>query len=244
MAKRTDPSSVQWVVGFAGLVFIAWIASIVAAAWRTWYGRLALLATLAGLIAASVIVLRWVRERRRIRAATLGELLALTPARFEQAVGQLLRTQGHGAVRVSGRSGDQQADVTARTPDGRSVIVQCKRYSPGNKVGSPAIQSFIGMAHVHHRADLGMFVTTSTFTEPARKLAKRHKIQLVDGPALVQQFVEAEASRQPSSGSSRGNRSTHLQTSRPPPPPPPPPQRQSPPPPPPTSDEQQRPDSA
>lgn len=38
---------------------------------------------------------RWLRQVRRIRAETLGELLALTPQQFEHAVAQLLRDEGY-----------------------------------------------------------------------------------------------------------------------------------------------------
>ena len=54
------------------------------------------------------------------------------------------------------------------------MVVQCKRYAPDNLVGSPVIQSFIGMVKIHHKADLGIFVTTSGYTLPAMNLAKEH----------------------------------------------------------------------
>jgi hypothetical protein len=31
--------------------------------------------------------------------------------------------------------------------------VQCKRYTPGNHIGSRTMQTLIGMASVHHKAD-------------------------------------------------------------------------------------------
>jgi len=67
-------------------------------------------------------------------------------------------------------------------------VVQCKRYAPGHAVGSPAIQQFIGMVAVHHRAALGLFVTTSTYTQPARTLASQHReyLQLLDGHQVAQ----------------------------------------------------------
>ena len=38
---------------------------------------------------------------------------------------------------------------------------------------------------VHHHAQISIFVTTTSFTEPARRLAQQHNIQLVDGASLV-----------------------------------------------------------
>jgi restriction system protein len=68
--------------------------------------------------------------------------------------------------------------------------VQCKRYAPDNLVGSPVIQSFIGMVKIHHKADLGIFVTTSGYTLPAMNLAKEHAdyLRLIDGPDCAEQM--------------------------------------------------------
>lgn len=88
-------------------------------------------------------------------------------------------------MRRVGGSGDLNADVTARDPQGRSVVVQCKRYAVGNRIGSPAIQTFIGMAHVHHKAERGIFVTTSSYTDDARALARQHGLTLWDGSDLT-----------------------------------------------------------
>ncbi len=41
------------------------------------------------------------------------------------------------------------------------------------------------MMNVHHKAEKGIFVTTSTFTQPAIDLAEMHNILLIDGDRLV-----------------------------------------------------------
>jgi restriction system protein len=147
--------------------------------------------------AATIILLirlwRWNRRRRRLRAKTFGELLALTPSQFEAAVGDLLHDLGYHEVKRVGRSGDLAADLRCRDRQGRSVIVQCKRYAPGARVGSRDIQSFIGMVAVHHQADRGIFVTTSAFTQPAIDLAQRHDITLIDGEELVRLVEQVHA---------------------------------------------------
>jgi hypothetical protein len=97
-----------------------------------------------------------------------------------------MRKSGYIDVHVSGRSGDLAADITARDSSGRTTIVQCKRYAPKNKVGSPEIQLFIGMAVTHHNADHMLYVTTSEFTEPARQLGVRHHVAMVTGTGLLQ----------------------------------------------------------
>lgn len=131
----------------------------------------------------------WVAERPPrpppVHPKTLFELRVLTPREFEEAVAALLLAEGYTRVRVTGRSGDLQADIIATSPAPAQVktVVQCKRYGKA-KVTSPQMQSFIGMAYRHHGAR-GIYATTSTFTKPARQLGRQHGIELLDGPALV-----------------------------------------------------------
>lgn len=51
------------------------------------------------------------------------------------------------------------ADVIGRSPCGRRVVVQCKRYK-GN-LSSPHVQRFAGTARDIHRADVALLVTTA-----------------------------------------------------------------------------------
>jgi restriction endonuclease Mrr len=53
------------------------------------------------------------------------------------------------------------------------------------------MQKFVGMIYAYHRADQGIFVTTSSFTQPALTLALQQNIKTLDGKelvALVQQW--------------------------------------------------------
>jgi restriction endonuclease Mrr len=158
-----------------------------------------LLAVLAGacaLIGSGVAVLLFRRRAQqrvqwRDHVKTLNDLIRLTPTQFELMIVELLRTYGFRHVRHTGGGGDLAADITCQTPQGHWAVVQCKRYAPHHHVGSPEIQKFIGMVRVHHHAQVGIFVTTSTYTHPARTLAKQHHFMLLDGPyleRLIQQF--------------------------------------------------------
>jgi len=115
------------------------------------------------------------------RSGDLDFILALSPTQFEYTMAAMLRMIGMTDVQRVGGRGDLGVDITARDPVGRSMVVQCKRYARTKKIGSPDIQQFIGMAHVHHQADLKLFVTTSDFTNDARALASVHNIQLMNG---------------------------------------------------------------
>jgi restriction system protein len=124
---------------------------------------------------------------RRASLKTLGDVLTLTDREFEELVADLMRLSGYSRVTRVGGAGDLCADITAYDRNGNLVVAQCKRYSPGRTVGSPDIQKFLGMINVYHRAKKGIFVTASTFSEPARKLAAASSgtLLLVDKDQLV-----------------------------------------------------------
>ena len=131
----------------------------------------------------------WLDHTRRL-PGTLAEILKLSPAQFEEGVADLLQRLGYRSVQRAGRSGDLGVDITCQDNEGRSVVVQCKQYT-GARIGSKDIQTFIGMQSIHHKADRGMFVTTSEFTRPAQNLAERHGITLIDDKALINHVRQA-----------------------------------------------------
>ncbi|MFJ6650789.1 restriction endonuclease [Streptomyces sp. NPDC091290] len=108
----------------------------------------------------------------------------LDPDAFERSVADLCLRDGCGDVEVVGGAGDLGADVTAVTPDGRRLIVQCKRYCETNKVGSQDLQRFGGTCFTVHEADIAVVVTTSDFTAPALEYAEQCGILCVNGDEL------------------------------------------------------------
>lgn len=96
---------------------------------------------------------------------------SMSPDEFEEAVAWLCRRDGCSEVEVTGGAGDLGADVVATAPDGRRVVIQCKRYSPDHKVGSQDLQRFGGTCFAVHGAHTAAVVTTSGFTEPGSAYA-------------------------------------------------------------------------
>lgn len=126
-------------------------------------------------------------ERERVaRMKSLGDILVLTPRVFEKLTGRILEYNGVLNLQHTGGSGDLGADLIGVDSYGNQIVVQCKRYAPGNAIGSPEIQKFIGMINVHHKAQMGIFVTTTTYTQPAIDLAAQHNIWLINGDTLIQ----------------------------------------------------------
>lgn len=110
---------------------------------------------------------------------------AMDPSAFEQAIAALCERDGCVDVEVVGGAGDLGADVLATTPDGRRVVIQCKRYGPVNKVGSQEVQRFGGTCYAVHEADVAAVVTTGEFTQPAADYAEQCGIRCVDHVQLV-----------------------------------------------------------
>jgi restriction system protein len=194
MGRRRKANGIGFLTALKilGGVFAAvWIASLIGAIADRINGARNPLIPAIGLgmmILGLLIIAAWLsylyRRRKRTKQRQFMELLALTPTQFEHAVAHLLQDLRYRHVRHVGRSRDLGADLTAITPDGQSVVIQCKRYAPGTRIGSPDIQKFIGMALVHHRAERGIFVTTAEFSGPAIELAGQHPIDLWNGMFL------------------------------------------------------------
>ncbi|MEU8421296.1 restriction endonuclease [Micromonospora sp. NPDC048835] len=129
------------------------------------------------------------RARERVEQAQRDRLVAVTDAmsgaEFEQWFARILVASGFRNVTVCGGPGDRGADVLAIAPDGRRVVVQCKRQSPSNRVGSAAIQRFAGTCRDIHGGEICLLVTNGFFTAgDGIQLARQLDITLVDRSAL------------------------------------------------------------
>ncbi|MGV3103815.1 restriction endonuclease [Rothia sp. 32237D007AR] len=126
-----------------------------------------------------------------------------TPAFFEKAVVDLLWAMGyggpHGEREHLGKSGDGGIDGVIRQDalGLNKVYIQAKRYADGNSVGRPAIQQFFGSLS-SRGADRGVFITTSRFSEEAKREAEVYKtIILIDGIRLTKLMLEYKVGVQP-----------------------------------------------
>lgn len=123
---------------------------------------------------------RLAEDARRRARRTLDTVWAMDDREFEEYVAELCRRDGCTEVRRVGGAGDLGADVIGLLPDGRRLVVQCKRYAKHRTVGSRDIQTFNGTARAHHGADVPLFVASCVFTAPARKFADTQRLTLID----------------------------------------------------------------
>lgn len=136
---------------------------------------------------------------RILHISNLNDILAMSPGEFEQFVTSLFTYNGFEAKTV-GKSGDNgiDVDIWKHHQSGKEhIVAQCKRYSLTNHVGEPEIRNFYGS--FVDTASQGYFVTTSSFTDPARSWAASRPIHLIDGQRLLQwteETAKAIAKRQ------------------------------------------------
>lgn len=127
----------------------------------------------------------------------LAKVRDLTPQGFERLVIELLVGMGYGgsrpeAARALGRSGDDGVDgVIDEDALGLDrIYLQAKRWQPGKSVGPAEVRDFFGSLDLK-KATKGLFVTTSTFTDAARRTAEQlgKRIVLVDGEQLARLMI-------------------------------------------------------
>lgn len=120
---------------------------------------------------------------------SLDYLLSLTDRQFEEFVGVVMEiAYEHTHAQRVGKSGDEGADIFTNDPFGLRVVMQCKKWKPSSKVPSGEVQKLWAAINHHDARGGGWFVTTSTFTKPAKDYAHPHSgtIRLLDGPSLVE----------------------------------------------------------
>jgi len=113
----------------------------------------------------------------------------LTPRRFEEIVAELLSQQGY-SVELTPPSQDGGFDMYAARKDGLGrflFLVECKRYTPPNKVGVSIVRSLHGVVQ-QQQANAGIVVTTSFITRGAKEFQQRlpYQVQLQDYLAIQQ----------------------------------------------------------
>ncbi|MCE5180057.1 MAG: restriction endonuclease [Porphyromonadaceae bacterium] len=136
--------------------------------------------------------------RESLASDLLNKVVQLSPALFERLVVELLVKMGYGgsikdAGKAIGKSGDEGIDGTIKEDKlGLDIIyIQAKRWKPGNIVGRPELQKFVG-ALAGQGAKKGIFITTSNFSHDARAYSPRNetKIVLIDGEQLAQLMID------------------------------------------------------
>ena len=138
------------------------------------------------------------RQSRAITEDGLREQLSMmAPSRFESLVERLVVELGYGAsdseVHAALSTGSGDGGVDGVIKEDRlglgQIYLQAKRWQ--GTVGRPAIQSFVGA--MHGRAQKGVFITTSDFSQEALDYARSlHgiRLRLISGEELASLMVD------------------------------------------------------
>ena len=142
-------------------------------------------------------------QHKKLREELLSKVKSISPKQFEELsvliLGHLLYEgqpleEFRKHLTQQGQSGDGGIDGIVTKYDrirGKVIhYVQSKRYTT-NSVQRPEVQRFVG-ALDPHRAKIGVFMTTSKFTEGAEEYVKSlnmYDVRLIDGVELVEMMI-------------------------------------------------------
>jgi restriction system protein len=135
--------------------------------------------------------------RDELAEELLYKLKSTSPSYFERIVVELLVRMGYGGSRADagkaiGRSGDGGIDgIIKEDKLGLDIVyIQAKRWD-NNPVGRPDVMQFAGALQAQ-KATKGIFITTSRFTEDAKKYVSQigSKIVLIDGEQLTNLMID------------------------------------------------------
>lgn len=121
----------------------------------------------------------------------------MSPGKFERFSRALLTKMGvqftNRAVQISNDGGIDGYGYHVDDDDFRTtrVVIQCKRFNT-NPVSEPDINQFLGAMN-KVKADYGVFITNSRFTNKAREAAREGTpITLIDGNDLIRLVIKYE----------------------------------------------------
>lgn len=114
-------------------------------------------------------------EIKRYLAMHPEKVYNLDPRKFEELIADILHDFGFD-VELTKATRDGGVDIYAyirTTVCNFLIFVECKKWAPNNHVGLDIVQRLFGVQQIG-QANKSMIITTSFFTEPAIKEAKRY----------------------------------------------------------------------
>jgi HJR/Mrr/RecB family endonuclease len=120
----------------------------------------------------------------------LGEL---KPRQFEEIVAEIFKKKGF-SVDLTKRTRDGGKDIIAIHTDAMGIenkyFIECKYYSGDNKISVDIVRSLYGVKNTRGGPNKAILVTTSTFTQDARKFVENEALSswdltLIDRDQLI-----------------------------------------------------------
>lgn len=130
-------------------------------------------------------------EKKRHSRAKISEIDEMKGYEFERYIVFLLLNNGYQNVSDTGEGPDQGVDVRA-TKEGVTYGIQCKRWK--KRVGNKAVQE-IHAGKDFYKLDRGIVDTNNYFTNSAKQLAKKLKIELCNRDDLMKMIEKIPISK-------------------------------------------------
>ena len=128
-------------------------------------------------------------EKQRLAKSGVGDIDKMDGKTFEKYLQVLFEKLGYKVERTK-YIGDYGADLVA-TNNGVKTVIQAKRYK--SKVGIKAVQEAVA-SKGYYNCGKAMVVTNSYFTNQAKILASRNKVDLWDRKILVKNLLKIKNS--------------------------------------------------
>lgn len=126
-------------------------------------------------------IIRLFLHRRKISRSGILDIDKMSGIQFEHYLSHLLSKKGY-KTKVTQSTGDFGADLILKGQDGRTIVVQAKRYS--KNVGIKAVQEIVAST-LHYNATEAWVITNSYYTEAAKKLANSNNVRLYNRDHLI-----------------------------------------------------------
>lgn len=108
------------------------------------------------------------------------------PLEFEDFIQTLFQSFGFDC-KLTPLTSDGGLDIIFEDESGQ-VIVQCKKYNRDNRVNVGEVREFFGVMK-HYNVAYGYFITTSDFTDSAKRFSEEHSnLLLIGNKALERLF--------------------------------------------------------
>lgn len=113
---------------------------------------------------------------------------SINPSNFREVVASVWESRGYETT-LRDRNSDNRIDVEAQQED-KKVVIQVKRYSDNNTIGSKQIREYAKL-YQQTGADDVVLVTSGYFTDQARELAEDLAVSTINGDELAR-IIDSE----------------------------------------------------
>lgn len=128
---------------------------------------------------SSIVIMDINEEIKKYLNRNPQKLYELSPRKFEELIGSIMEDLGF-SVELTKATRDGGRDIIAKIKNSVTdflAYIECKRYSPENKIGVGIIREVTGV-HYLNKPSKSIIVTTSFFTRDAVELARKMENQM------------------------------------------------------------------